>query len=656
MFVVFVVLLCGKPFAYISHTMSLESFAQLAGYSAVARTTHIRDESVAWTSFGVTLPKPRDDAHVPLKDVPAKVIAAGMHLDLSHHVVPKRELDESLNLGSFAEVPQYTPMYRTMHPDVTLAGAVAKFAQYDEPSSLALLGAVTRAAKTQVLTGGNNASQIARLGLVLRSNKHAAEFTGSVTPSLVTRVMSKLVSASNRSFDSFNDFRTDGGFINFEEEFTFNREADAGFPYPNHLKRKSTIGAELDAHNTLMVVADEDPSAYLKVLEATVVAKCKPKFEVVKAEKLVTGTRNIQVLPAYSSILPALLASELSANLNATTPKGCLSLYGFNPFGGGLNKVLGQMMATADEQRRSFAFYSDNFFVMRSTNRDFVFYSFDGQKMEGTAGHIDTHYVVGAALSQLFPSAPSGMLSTMLQAILRTSVNIPTKFRSTTFVVPGLASGSQWTSAINHLRMACLADLMSERITTADYRSGEEISPMSSDLPVLMELEDTSARRDSVYCGSFTKAPVWFPGTVQKCAIRLDMLGFDCVKYETSDGEEIFLPCLAYDRIIKMITFPTFSRLNADLGIVMRRIIVSVAYIVGGYAYPDLASFLPFYYEDLGEQSRSGSSSASDEDIEAIALQVRLDVETIRSIMVANNGSLPDALGPDLVMKLNNVV
>lgn len=385
------------------------------------------------------------------------------------------------------------------------------------------------------------------------------------------------------------------------ELLRINAKADCGYPFIG-LRREDVAAIDMELSDFILAEVCQAPkTSTTEIIRTTLVGKCKPKFEVSTIQKMNVQTRNIQVLPSYLSLVPGILGQLFMKCVVKLDDKQQHSLLDYSFQHGGLNTFLEHLNRRLESKDTHYYYYSDNVFYIRKSGGRVIWWSMDGMKMEGSARVFDTRVVVRYALS-IATNLSEDELDKAADWIVEYSLNVPVVLETCCFIYVGLASGSQWTTLINHLRMSYLAPMIFEKLDlleTFDINVGQELEilqqlsipvrldcTLRTDITTLLTVVDTTNTILSDEVEDF------LPGMVTE----LDLLGNDACIVHYLDRVRVF-PCLAYKRLLSMMCFiKAESSMTPLMRSIYTTIVALTCYMVGGYAYPAISQVIHDMY------------------------------------------------------------
>lgn len=472
-----------------------------------------------------------------------------------------------------------------------------------------------------------------------------------------------------------------------------NKVATCGPGYPLDVKRRDCYVSDLMFNNDVLeLLAESDeqcdygkkerPESFEMVVNyfsSVMTVWVKPKFEIMKREKLKSKVRNIYVFPSFAQVTVGKLCTIFNEINDEPLEKGSMSLKGFNPFYSKIDGVINKIKS------RRIAFYSDNLYCY-DKDKD-TLYSLDVEKMESTSTISEGYIFMEYLLSCLGVQNKDANLCEFLRLVGGSFAHDRVgQVNAYTGEVVGLMSGSQTTFLINHFRMARAASIAfanySRLVEIVRSVVDGEAVPIPLEWKIFFNLEKTcsSASRKSSNLGvcdgmseyvNFKRA-YQEPGTLSNfgAIIKLDLLGFDGTavqlpideKFGAQSGKIILCACLDFERLMKAIMYRKPSLIpkkknNKDVDeltaagqgvvtITIQLMTLQALYLTGGYAYPTAHTILQSTFMLQRDNLYSELNKVMKGlDVNSLSENVVLDflTDVVKSAMVVVSEDLEDS-------------
>jgi len=452
--------------------------------------------------------------------------------------------------------------------------------------------------------------------------------------------------------------------IHFLRSLNVRSDVEAGFPYDPKTKKhhvryfhmsfcakmtKYLATATKDGDLGDLETAERAAVHFAELLQGLNVNRGKRKTEITTLVKFLTATRIIGVTP-FAVTCGLQMLSKLVGGVHKPWEPNQESLYGFNPYSGGVNRFIESLV---NQNRNQYFYYSDNLYHYDHING--VFSSYDGSKME--ASHINEDQV-RSTLQRLLKhvefklganfdgnAEQAEWFKTFVRALIeemgtKLTINQPTVIAGCAFIQSGMGSGAALTFEMNHALTAdSLAAFKDSGVSIAhivDWFS--QNSPitlrkeMSCDDPKLAE-----TKSNAVYEGlqgyydlaadvhptmiSTTVRPPTAAGRAHSKVVPLDLLGFDAVFVEQANT---YVGVLNGSRALTHYFLPPSKLEKVESAMVGSRLatIMSV-FLIGGYAHKPILDYHNTYVHflletinvsNLTEQAFVSADKVGDED------------------------------------------
>lgn len=458
----------------------------------------------------------------------------------------------------------------------------------------------------------------------------------------------------------------------------FNLKADAGMLLQTNnavIKREETLAQDLRFAETLLDKLDgltaQETKKYLEDNEWLLACKAKPKFEVAELEVVGNRTRvkKTRIIFVYSSAVttPAQLIYSMASkgHQSPSLHNQSKSLYGFNPFDGGMHTLL--IMAMLDcklitkkkEVKVSREFpgyalygYSDNLYNGTPIRREgqepvLRWHSLDGAKMEAQITFGKYRLAAEYYASKLGPltNGWANYLNVLLPLMAVRSTGIIGKHEIDLKI---MGSGVPGTFSANQ----CAGLVALDYEVTTNYKPGAKAfwreaivdGKFSEAFQHLMKRVGAEFTIESI-----VEIPIEAPPT--KTFFRTDLLGFDAVSLGYL-GVKRYAAVLARERLEKSYVFshrPDKTDTESELvsfSALHRYVVLTTLYLIGGWAHDDLSKIMLLEaHQKLASIVNAGLVVDRESLIEILVNQADLNEDAITSMLpIVEKMRLPNAL------------
>ncbi|CAD30691.1 RNA-dependent RNA polymerase [Blotched snakehead virus] len=327
-----------------------------------------------------------------------------------------------------------------------------------------------------------------------------------------------------------------------------------------------------------------------------------PKAERYEKKAWLTKTRNIWSAPFPTHLLLSTISWPImnSSKNNILNVPECVSLYGFNPFSGGMDAVVTNILAQPDETL--FLIYADNIYIYM----DRTWFSIDLEKGEANAtpehAQAVSYYLLTRGWTQDDGSPAFNATWATIAMMIAPSLVVDSSclFMNLQLKTYGQGSGNAWTFLINHTLSTILVgkwieagqpnprskefmDL--EAATGINFKIEREIEGLPTRLQEAMD--------KAVHTG-FLGDGTTNPPEKEGPTVDLDLLGWSATYSRHMD---MWVPVLDKERLLSSAAYPKGLE-NKDLkgkpgAEIAYKIVRNEALLmVGGWNYPLIARSL----------------------------------------------------------------
>jgi len=460
----------------------------------------------------------------------------------------------------------------------------------------------------------------------------------------------------------------------------FNAKSDAGLLLRvtnEAVKRGTCIPQDLEFAKDLLDKLDTmsakecktylaGPGAYLLNVMA------KPKFEIADVE-LVDGVYRVKktriiFVCASATTLPAQLMYTMasSGHQQPDIANESRSLYGFNPFGGGLQHLLNiafldcgkrkSKEPSASRLKKGFAIfgYSDNLYLCWPTKDGMMWASLDGVKMEAQINFSKARLASSYWSDHLFGGAPptNGWSNYTLVYLPMLATQATATLGKEEFLMKFMGSGVPGTFSNNQASGVVAVSYDVQK----NFKPGEAafwtnaLKQTSEGWEFSEDMNELMRRIGAVFSiEKVCEIPLKHGGVWE--VIPIDLLGFDMISL-SKFGVNKYVPILDKKRLLKSYTFghrPDKDETESEVvsfSALHRYVVICALYLVGGWAHEQLGLLMiTEAHQKLASLVNAGLTIDRETLLEILVEQADLNEQAILSMMpIIESMRLPNPL------------